>query len=211
VASKDPDWLGELRWQGYPRQETAPAKAGAAAPVPPSNRIEQLARENESLRARLEQLGRLAGDFERRLAEAGTAYESAVIEAESRLRDAAMEREHAQGELEAARSEAARMAARDAAREAEMRLERERRADAEKALDAARWRLEALEAEAQDLRGKAAERDGAMAELRRLSSTQNERLLQAKVLTDQDVQLLRQELRDFLARFHRLSDEMGEK
>ncbi|OGR90141.1 MAG: hypothetical protein A2V88_10715 [Elusimicrobia bacterium RBG_16_66_12] len=224
MADPDLDWLGDIRWHGYPRLESlrdlgpdagtgdAPAGRLVAAEAPaPDPRAAELARDNEVLRSRLAELSRLAGDFERRLSEAATAYESSALEAESRLRDAALERERLSGELSAAKDECARLAARDAAREADLRLERERRSDSEKALADARRRLEELTSESERLRAEAAANAGAAGELRRQASSQNERLIQSKALTDQDVSLLRQELRDFLAKFHRLQDSMGEK
>jgi len=218
VDDHDLDFLGDLRWQGYPRLQpvrdvvaSPPPEAAPAAPAPgPDPRLAELARENEALRARLDGLGRLAAEFERRLAEAGSGYEAALLEAQSRLRDAALERQHLAGELEAAKSGAERLAARDAARDADLRLERERRSDAEKALLAARRRGEELEAEAARLRSEAAGHAGALAELRRQASAQNDRLLQAKALTDEDVRVLRSELREFLAKFHRIQESLGE-
>ncbi|OGS41763.1 MAG: hypothetical protein A2506_07450 [Elusimicrobia bacterium RIFOXYD12_FULL_66_9] len=224
MADKDLDWLGDVSWHGYPRLESlrdlgpeagegaTPAALRAALETPPPDpRLTDLAKDNENLRARLEALTRMAADFERRLSEAATAYESAVLEAESRLRDAVFERERLSGELSASKGEVARLTAHDAAREADLRLERERRADSEKALAEARRRLETLTADSEALREKAAQQAGSMAELRRQAGSQNERLLQAKVLTDQDVGLLRQELKDFLAKFHRIQDSLGEK
>jgi len=220
VDDHDLDFLGDLRWQGYPRLQPVrdvvasppPETAPAAPPSPlPDPRVAELARDNEALRARIDGLGRLAAEFERRLAEAGSGYEAALLEAQSRLRDAALQSQHLAGELEAAKAGAERLAARDAAREADLRLERERRSDAEKALLAARRRGEELEAEAARLRSEAAGHAGALAELRRQASTQNERLIQAKALTDEDVRVLRSELREFLAKFHRIQESLGDK
>ncbi|MBI3564126.1 MAG: hypothetical protein HY079_02900 [Elusimicrobia bacterium] len=220
MAEDDLDWLGDLRWRGYPRltpvrdiasEPQRPAAAAAPAPIPdPDPRVAELARENEALRAKLERLTRLADEFERRLREAGHAYEGALLETESRLRDAALERERLGGELGAARSESARLTARDAAREAELRRERERRADAEKALALARRQVEDLAERAERLRAESAERAGAAAELRRMASAHMERLVLSKELTDQDVATLRQELKDFLARLHRAEDAPGD-
>jgi hypothetical protein len=221
----DPNWLGDLRWRGYPRLEPTRDAASSAPPPGPDElpprarraaptsdpRLSQLAQENEALRARLDALDRAASDFERRLADAGASYEAAVLEAESKLRDAALERERTGGELEAARAENARLDARDASREAELRLERERRADAEKALLEARRKLDERTNEAELLRAAASEQAGAISELRRQAAAQNDRLLQAKALTDEDVRLLRQEMREFLAKFHRIQESYGEK
>jgi len=215
----DLDWLGDLRWKGYPHltpvrdvaSEPAPAGTGERPAPAPDPRAAELARDNEGLRAKIDQLARLAGEFEKRLSEAGRAYEGALLEAESRLRDGALDRERLSGELGSARSECARLLARDASREAETRLERERRGDAEKALAVERRRVEELSERVERLRAAAAERDGAIAELRRQASAHAERLLLSKELTDQDVATLRQELREFLARLHRLQDEPGDK
>jgi hypothetical protein len=218
VDDQDLEWLGDLRWRGYPHLQPMRDVASAPAaekPEPaesaPDPRLAQLARENESLVSRIEALGKMAAEFERRLTESGAAYEGAVLESESRLRDAALERQHLAGELEAAKAELARLAARDAAREADLRLERERRSDAEKAALAARRESTELAAEAERLRADAAGHAGALAELRRQASTQNERLIQSKALSDEDVRLLRQELRDFIAKFHRIQETFGEK
>jgi chromosome segregation ATPase len=224
MASPEPDWLGDLRWRGYPRLEgvrdaASAAPAGGDPPRPrrappeeadPDPRLAELGRENEALRARLDGLSRLAAEFERRLSDAASTYEAAVLEAESKLRDATLERERLSGELEAARDEQARSAAREAGREADLRLERERRADAERALTELRRKHEERAAEAERLRAAASEHAGMLAELRRQAGAQNERLLQAKALTDEDVRLLRQEMREFLAKFHRIQDTLGE-
>ncbi|MFI5351150.1 MAG: hypothetical protein ACHQ2Z_16520 [Elusimicrobiota bacterium] len=216
MDEQDLDWLGDLRWRGYPRlkseSETFPSTEPAPRASPaPDPRLGELARENETLRSRLEAMGRLAAEFERRLSEAGASYEGAVLEAESRLREAALERQHLAGALEAAKAEGARLSARDAAREADLTLERERRAEAEKGLLVLRRKADDLELETQRLRGEAAGAAGALAELRRQASGQNERLLQAKALTDEDVRLLRAEMKEFLAKFHRIQDSFGEK
>lgn len=219
-VEEDPDlnWLGDLRWRGYPRlqpvrdvasQSEAPKRDAPAAP--PDPRLAELARDNEALIARVESLGRLAAEFERRLSEAGTAYEGAVLEAESRLRDAELERQRLTGELDAAKAEVARLTSRDATREADLRLERERRADAEKAVLTARRELLELSAATERVRAEAAGHEGALAELRRQASEHNERLIQSKALTDEDVRLLRQELRDFLAKLHRIQDSPGDQ
>lgn len=216
MSDPDLDWLGDLRWRGYPHltpvrdissEPERPAPPKAPAPLPlPDPRVGELAAENEALRAKLERLTRLAEEFDRRLREAGHAYEGALLEAESRLRDAALERERLNGELGAARAESARLTARDAAREAELRLERERRGDAEKALAVESRRLEELAQRAEALRADAAEKAGAVTELRRVASAHVERLILSKELTDQDVATLRQELKDFLARLHRAEE-----
>jgi hypothetical protein len=218
VDDQDLDWLGDLRWQGYPHLRPASdlsAPPEGEKPAPPEKsadpRLGELARENETLRARIEGMSRLAAEFERRLADAGGAYEGAVLEAESRLRDAALEREHLAGQLEAAKAEGGRLAARDAALEADLRLERERRADAEKALLGARRKAEEFELEAERLRTQAAGHAAVLEELRRQAAAQNAHLLQAKALTDEDIHLLRSEMREFLAKFHRIQDTIGEK
>lgn len=220
VEDQDLKWLGDLRWQGYPHLQPVrdvvsapPADAAPREPEAPlpDPRLGELARDNEALRARIDGLSRLAGEFERRLTEAGSNYEGALLEAESRLRDAALESRQLAGELAASKAECERLAARDAAREADLRLERERRSDAEKALLAARRKAEELEREAVELRSEAAAHAGALEELRRQASSQNDRLIQSKALTDEDVRLLRQEMREFLAKFHRIQESFGEK
>jgi chromosome segregation ATPase len=222
MSAKDDshDWLGELSWRGYPRLEPirdAASQAEAGAPGAPKPRrltdarAETLARENEALRAKIDSLSRLVSEFERRLSEAGSAYEGAALEADSARRTAELERERVGGELASLKAELARREAREAAREAELSLERDRRADAEKALLEARRRLNDLEAELAKARSRAAELAGSIGELRRQADASNERLLQAKALTDQDVALLRQEMREFLAKFHRIQDSLGDK
>ncbi len=220
MAEDDLEWLGDLRWKGYPHlvpmrdiasespRGNGPA-ASAAAPEP-DPRLAELARENETLRAKVERLAALAQEFERRLRDAGQAYEGALLEAESKLRDAALERERTLGELGAARAETARLHARDSSREAELRLERERRGDSEKALALARRAVEELTERVERMRAVSAERAGAVTELRRQASAHAEKLILSKELSDQDVATLRLELRDFLARLHRVQDEPGE-
>lgn len=216
---KDPDWLGDLRWQGYPRLQPVadlssrvkPEDPGDPAVTPrapgaPGGRLEDLAQENESLRSRLDRLLRLAAEFERRLEDAGRRYEDALLEAESRETGLRLEKERLEGERDGAKAEAERRAAHERALEGELGLERARREQCERELAEARRRLELLEAEAGRFKQLHAETAGAVAELRRQASSQSERLLQAKSLTDQDVMLLRQELREFLAKFHRLTD-----
>lgn len=215
MTPDDPiDWLGDLKWQGYPRlepikdaytrAEDAPAhrprKAGDA-------RLEILTRENEALRAKLDALARHTADFERRLAEAGQAYEGAALESSSALRGAELERERLLGELASAKAELARRDARDATRESELALERERRADADKTVVELRRRVVDLEGALDRARAKASELVGGVAELRRQADASHERLVQAKALTDEDVRILRLEMREFLAKFHRLQGE----
>ena len=206
-------WLGELSWQGYPRLGSVADAKPAPKPADPveDGRLAALARDNEQLRAKLSEMAKLAREFERRFNEAGAAYESALQETENRLRAAALERERLSGELDALKAEAARAAARESGRETELRLERERKTELERALLDARRRLEELTAEAESLRAQASKQEGAMDELRRQADGQSERLLQAKALTDQDVQLLRQEMREFIAKFHRIKESSGEK
>ena len=220
MDDQDLDWLGDLRWQGYPHLKPASGLSappeGDRRPLEPEKsasdpRLAELARENEALHARIEGMSRLAAEFERRLSDAGAAYEGAVLEAESRLRDAALERERLAGEFEAAKAEGGRLTARDAAREADLRLERERRADAEKALLGARRKAEEFELEAERLRAQAAGHAAVLEELRRQAAASNAHLLQSKALTDEDIRLLRSEMREFLAKFHRIQDTFGEK
>ena len=216
ASPKDPDWLGDLRWQGYPRLESIPDLASRVdtgdpavpekAPAGPSPRLEDLVKENENLRSRLDRLLRLAMEFERRLEDAGRRYEDALIEAETRETGLRLEKERLEGERDGAKAEAERRAARERGLEGELGLERARREKAERDLAEARRRLELAEAESGRYRQLHAENAGAVAELRRQASTQSERLLQAKALTDQDMILLRQEMREFLAKFHRLTD-----
>lgn len=209
------DWLDPLTWRGYPRLAPVPdlAPGADALPTPrrkgPDVRVETLARENEALRAKLDAMAGMISEFERRLSEAASAYEGAALESESARRSAELEAARLAGELESARAEIARREARDLAREADLSLERERRADCEKALLEARRRVTDLEAEIGAARSKSAELSGSVGELRRQSAASSERLLQAKALTDQDVQLLRQEMREFLAKFHRIQEDLG--
>lgn len=210
------DWLGDLKWQGYPRLKAVRDIASEVEPGPMPRRqsgmrVETLARENEALRAKIETLTKLASDFERTLSEAGQAYESAALESDSSRRAAELELARVAGELTSLRAELSRRESRETAREAELSLERERRADAEKALLEARRRLNDLDADLAKSRGKAAELAGSIGELRRQADASHERLVQAKALTDQDVQLLRLEMREFLAKFHRIQESLGEK
>lgn len=213
------DWLGDLRWQGYPRLEPIKDAFTAAEDAPEPRkprkgadaRVETLARENEALRAKLESLAKMTSEFERRLADAGSAYEGAALESDSARRTAELERERILGELSSLKAELARRDARDASRESELALERERRADAEKSLLEARRRLTDLEADLARARGKASELSGGVAELRRQADASHDRLVQAKALTDEDVRILRLEMREFLAKFHRIQDSFGDK
>lgn len=215
------DWLGNLNWKGYPR--LAPIRdVGAAADKLPDTprprkgedvRVETLTREKESLRAEAEALrtrvgtlSGLASEFERSLFDAAASYESAALEAESARRELDLDKARLKGELDSARAELARRESRELNRESELSLERDRRADCEKALLEARRRLNDLDAELTGARAKAAELAGSIAELRRQASASHDRLLQAKALTDQDVQLLRAEMREFLAKFHRIQE-----
>ena len=189
MADDDLDWLSDLRWRGYPHlmpvrdiateEATMPTTAMAvpAETTPlaiPDPRVGELSRENEALRARLHGMGRAAEEFERRLREAGQSYEGALLDAESRVRDLSLNKEHLTGELLAARAELARLSNRDVAREADLRIERERRTDAEKALALARRQIEELTEKSDNLRTATAEQAGAIAELRRHMSAQVE-------------------------------------
>lgn len=211
------DWLADVRWQGYPK--LAPIKDVASAPDEPGAprprrgadvRAETLARENEALRRKLEAMTAMVSEFERRMAEAASAYEGAALEAESARRSAELETARLAGELESAKAELARRDARDLSRDADLTLERERRADLEKALLDARRRVNDLEGETASARAKSAELAGSIGELRRQAAAANEKSIQAKALTDQDVQLLRQEMREFLAKFHRIQEDLGD-
>lgn len=217
------DWLGNLSWQGYPRLSPirdAASAADRAPEVPRARRadeLEALKREKESLRAEAEALRSrvmtlksLASDFERSLSDAASSYEDAALEADAARRGLELENARLAGELESARAELRRRESRDHVREADLALERERRADCEKALVEARRRLNDCEADLADTRAKGAELSGSIGELRRQAAASHERLLQAKVLTDQDVQLLRAEMREFLAKFHRIQETFGE-
>src|SRR5579859_6836830 len=161
MPTDDPGWLGDLRWQGYPRLETPRGLSAPGGGDPPPRTAKaaegDAARENEALRGKLEAMTRLVHEFDRRLAEAGSAYEGAVLEAESKQRQAALERERAAGELEALKGEAGRLTVRDAAREADLRLERERSLEAQKALLDARRKLEDMNGEAERLRAASSE------------------------------------------------------
>ena len=214
------DWLGDLRWQGYPHLEpvrdvASPQALDAPAEHRPRKaadaRVETLARDNEALRAKLDGMARLAAEFERRLAETASSYEDAALESDSARRTLELERAKLAGELEAARSELCRRETREAARDTELSRERDRRAESEKSALEAHRRLNDLNAELEAARAKASELAGAMTELRRQADASNERLLQAKALTDQDIHLLRQEMREFLAKFHRIQESFGEK
>jgi chromosome segregation ATPase len=208
------DWLGDLRWQGYPhlaplRDAVTGAESAPRAPRKIADvRVESLARENETLRAKVDSLAALAAEFELRLSEAGSAYEGAALESDSLRRAAELERERLSGELAAAKAELARRDARDAARDADLSLERNRRVDAEKSLLELRRKVVDLESELASARGRSAELDGGMRELRRQADASHDKLLQAKALTDADVQILRQEMREFLAKFHRIQDSL---
>ena len=212
------DWLGDLRWQGYPRlapvRDITTETEGHPSPRTPRKgadaRAETLVRENEALRAKIDVLAQLTSEFEQRFAAAGSAYEGAALESDSARRTAELEKERLLGELTSAKGELARREGREATRESELALERERRDDAEKNLLEARRRLIDLEAELLRTRARSAELTGSIGELRRQADTSNERLLQAKALTDQDVQLLRQEMREFLAQFHRIQETFAE-
>jgi chromosome segregation ATPase len=213
------DWLGDLKWMGYPRLAAVRDVTKAADEAPDVQRprkagdvrAEALARENEGLRAKLETLASLASEFERRLSEAASSYEGAAFESESARRSAELENARLNGELESARAELARREAREHARDADLALERERRADCERALVEARRKVNDLESELLATRSKGAELSGSIGELRRQAEASNARLLQAKTLTDQDVQILRAEMREFLAKFHRIQETFGEK
>jgi HAMP domain-containing protein len=209
------DWLGDLRWQGYPRLDPVADLASKVDPgdpaIPPRpgrgpERVEDLAKENEQLRSRLDRLLRLASEFERRLEEAGRRYEDALLEAESRETGLRLEKERLEGERDGARAEAERRAAHEGALDGFLSLERGRREAAERELDGLRRRVELAEADARRYQKLHAEAAGALGELRRQASVSTEKLVLSKALTDQDVALLRQEMREFLAKFHRLTD-----
>lgn len=209
---------------GYPRlspirdvtvaDEPAPAgprprKGGAVRAESLLRDKDLLIRENEALRAKADALAGMAAEFERRLSEAASSYEGAALDADSARRSAELDNARLAGELESAKAELGRREARELARESELTLERERRADCEKALLEARRRVNDLESELAATRSKGAELSGSVGELRRQASASNERLLQAKALTDQDVQILRTEMREFLAKFHRIQEMFG--
>ncbi len=219
ARDENSDWLGDLRWMGYPRlapiKDVASEADAAPAPRKPRKgdevRIETLARENEALRAKIDSLVRLVSEFERRLSDAGQAYEGAALESESARRSVELDRERLLGELSSAKAELSRRESRDNTRDSELALERERRADCERLLVEARRRVNDLEADLAKTKARSAELAGSIGELRRQADASNERLLQAKALTDQDVHLLRQEMREFLAKFHRIQEDLRER
>lgn len=215
------DWLGGLNWKGYPRLSSIRDLGEDKTPDAPRPRraddakLETLSREKESLRAEAEALRArvlalkgLASEFERRLSDASSSYEDAALESDSARRSLELENARLAGELESARAEVARREARDHNREADLSLERERRADCEKSLLEARRKANDMETELAAARAKGAELAGSIAELRRQAALSHERLLQAKVLTDQDVHILRAEMREFLAKFHRIQETL---
>lgn len=219
------DWLGELSWQGYPHLAPVRDIAGAVDKAPDAPRprrgedarLETLAREKEALRGeietlrtKVETLKKLASEFERSLSDAASSYEGAALESDSARRQLELEHARLTGELESARAELARREARDLARESDLALERERRADCEKSLIEVRRKLNDQESELAAARSKGAELAGSIGELRRQAAASHERLLQAKVLTDQDVQMLRAEMREFLAKFHRIQESFSD-
>lgn len=215
MSPRKDDWLDDLRWQGYPKLQPVADLAGRVDPSDPAlppgtplggGRLEDLAKENELLRSRIDRLTRLAAEFERRLEEAGRRYEDALLEAEARETGLRLEKERLEGERDGARAEAERRAAHEGALDGFLNLERGRREAAERELESLRRRVELAEADADRYKKLHAETAGAVGELRRQANAQSERLLQAKALSDQDVALMRQELRDFLAKLHRLTD-----
>ncbi|MEK7232724.1 MAG: hypothetical protein AAB268_02825 [Elusimicrobiota bacterium] len=219
------DWLGDLRWQGYPSLSPVRDIAGdidhlADVPRPLRKegiRLETLIREKEALRGELEAqririgtLSGLASEFERRLSDAASSYEGAALESESARRSLEIENARLSGELESARAEIARREARELARESDLALERERRSDCEKSLLEARRRLNDQESELAAARSKGAELAGSIGELRRQAAASHKVLLQAKALTDQDVHILRAEMREFLEKFRRIQESLSD-
>lgn len=214
------DWLGDLRWQGYPRLEPrrgAESQDDAQSPPAPrprkaaDARVEALARENEALRAKVESMTRLAVEFEKRLSQTASSYEDAALEADSNRRTLELERERLTTEIQSLKSELARRENRETTRDAELSLERERRAACEQALLVTRRRLAGLVQQLGRMRAKASQLIGCVIELRRQANVFNARSLQAKSPAGQDVQALRDELRDFLAKFQNIQESFGEK
>ncbi|MEQ1920313.1 MAG: hypothetical protein ABL955_14075, partial [Elusimicrobiota bacterium] len=83
-----------------PDPESAPPRPRKGGDV----RVETLARENEALRAKIDNLAGLVAEFERRLSGAASAYEGAALESDSARRMVMLDNARLTGELDSARA-----------------------------------------------------------------------------------------------------------
>lgn len=173
-----------------------------------TGRASDLARENADLRGRQAKIESRLADFEATMSRSREAYESAVARLQGQVKlledHVKTLKEDKQGlEQQALRGDEALGGARE-----ELRLERERLMNAERAAMEAGQRIGIMEAAVQKLREELAAERGAGEELRSQAATYRERLAAAKELTDSDIGALRQEMRMFLEEFRILFNTM---
>jgi chromosome segregation ATPase len=163
--------------------------------------------ENAQLRQRQEEARLAREELEARLLRLQEAHEHAAAGLQEKLRlleDRIRELGRDQVSAEKARE---RLEVRSQALEADLRQAAVRGAESARDALEARRRLAEAEPELQRLKAEWAAAQATISELRRQSSSYQERVVEFQEHTGSDVALLRQELREFLIKLKRLIDE----
>lgn len=202
----------ELWWKN--EQESVTSAPQRLEPAKPDTRLESLAIEREELRRQLEDAKRRELMLQERVGSMERERAAAEVEISRLGLDASNSRAQLKAQedqLRALRGDKsflegafARLEDRNKALENEVRLVMDKQSAAERFGLEARAKAAELEAELGKLRVQDAAKGGALEELRKQVSVYHERLVLKHELTDSDVNLLRQELRDFLAKLKRM-------
>lgn len=202
----------DLWWRGEQESVVEP-RARLEAPRP-DPRLESLALEREELRRQLEDAAKRERALQERVGalekeRAAAEVDRSKLQQELNARDAQAKLVEEQsralrGDKQFLEGAFARLEDRNKALENEARLLHEKLAMAERSALEARAKCSDLDAELGRLRVQDALKAGALEELRKQVSVHQQNLVLKHELTDSDVNLLRQELRDFLAKLKRL-------
>ncbi|HAM34984.1 MAG TPA: hypothetical protein DEB40_12030 [Elusimicrobia bacterium] len=167
----------------------------------------QLARQKEEsalLRQRQGSFRGIAAELEAKLSRARESYESTIARLEQQAQLLEAQLQALRQDKDVLDKAFQRLEDRAQTAENESRQARERAAAAEAQLLDLRRRYDEAVGERERLRLAQASVEATVSELRRQASGYQERLVQAKEITDSDVTLLRQELREFLVKVKRL-------
>lgn len=182
-------------------QSLAEEKAGL------TQALEKALREAAELRADHSRVSGTLAEFETKMSRAREAYETHIAKLESQVKLLDEQSKSLRGDKSFLEGAFTRLEDRNKALENETRSLIERAASAERAQLELRRQATDLQADLGQTRIEDAAKRGALEELRKQASVYQERLVLSKELTDSDVNLLRQELRDFLAKVKRINEE----
>lgn len=203
----------ELWWKSE-QEDIAAAPPPAFEPAKPDTRLESLALEREELRRQLDDAKRREALMQERIG--AMERERAALEVEVSQLRLLVSNSQAQARAQEDQSRAlrgdkaflegafSRLEDRNKALENEARLLLDKLAMADRYGLEARARVTELDTELNKIRVQDAAKGGALEELRKQVSVYHERLVLKHELTDSDVNLLRQELREFLAKLKRV-------